>query len=439
MPKKAPKNAFFYFMLNYKDEQQKKGINYGSLADVSVAAGEVWKTVNPQERARWEAKAKQERTKQNMPVIKYTSTGVPLTHIEQQQKEIQEAIQNEIDDIRNMVKIKAFNQSIQDEDFYLIDVNYYCKAGNTYVIGESTVLRFNLRLGYQDFYHELINPGRIPVGYASDVKHGSTELGLDMPDETENQSNYIEILANIIDYLKQKDKNLKVLPPLYTMPEKVLAVQDFILQMSKKAREDEHIFRIYKLDTLFFYLINSIKSNKNEGFPKESLALIQLKKDPFKYTPGLGCEHHEANEKSMECTSSRTQRWAYTIMDSCCPVVGIDIQPGQHVPKEYDVDGILKYRDAKKVWSGPTVAGFNDASSSCNSTVNDSFEAPPSLLEYVGRTKRLEARVHAPQRIPDVNFAQPLLPPELTEEAFPALSVSHGRGRGMAGRRNIRK
>jgi hypothetical protein len=63
--------------------------------------------------------------------------------------------------------------------------------------------------------------------------------------------------------------------------------------------EDERIFRVYKLNTLFFTLINSIKSQENEGFPKESLALTQLKKDLFEYTPGISCQvshntiHHD--------------------------------------------------------------------------------------------------------------------------------------------------
>lgn len=76
-----------------------------------------------------------------------------------------------------------------------------------------------------------IQSGQIPVGYASDVKQGSIDLGLEMPDGTSPKSDYMQILANIIDYLKQKDPSAKGLPPLYTLPEKVLAVQDFINQL----------------------------------------------------------------------------------------------------------------------------------------------------------------------------------------------------------------
>ncbi|KAJ8720054.1 hypothetical protein PYW07_012097 [Mythimna separata] len=436
MPKKAPKNAFYYFMLDFKDEQSKKGINYASLAEVSKAADPEWRNAPPQVRGRYEARAKNEKERRNIPIAKYTSTGIPLSVIEQEQKALQEAIEYEIQDIINMVKTKKINKTIYEDDVYLIDVNYYCKTSTNYVIAESTVLRFNLTNGFRDFYHEMINPGFIPVGYASDVKLGCTDLGLDMPDDSTPKSNYMQILANIIDYLKQKDPSVKTLPPLYTMPDKVQPVQDFILQMCQKSGEDEFLFRVYRLDTLFFHLINNIKNRSNEGLPKESLALVQLKKDPFKYNPGLGCEHHEANEKSVECTTSRTKRWAFTILDSCCPVVGIPIIPGQHVPIEYDVEGIVKYKDSKKTWSGPTIAGAAGPSSSCNTTGNESFleQSLNSTAASLAEHSRKEKRTHAPLRMPQTDYSKNIRPaPELTDEEFPALSIGAGRGRGLAG------
>lgn len=45
MPKKAPKNAFYYFMLDFKEQQQKKGINYANLAEVAKAADPEWRVI----------------------------------------------------------------------------------------------------------------------------------------------------------------------------------------------------------------------------------------------------------------------------------------------------------------------------------------------------------------------------------------------------------
>lgn len=432
MPKKAPRNAFYFFMLDFKDKQQKKGINYGNLNEVAKAADPEWRNAPNSERVKYEERAKFEKQKSGGSVKKYTSTGVPLSFVEEQQKEQQRAIEEERQDISNMIKIKAFNlDNILDQDFYLMDVNYYCKADNEYVIAESTVLRFNLRNGFRDFYHEKVNPGRIPFGYASDVKLSCQELGLDMPDESTGPSNYMQILANIIDYLKQSDATSNTLPPLFTMPDKVASVNDFILQMCSKAGEEEVLFRVYRLDTMFYTLINSIKSRKDEGFPKESLALLQLKKDAFKYTPGLGCEHHESIDKSIECTTSKTKRWAYTILDSCCPIVGVEIKPGLHVPVDFDIEAILTYKDQKMERMLPSVAGFRQPSS-CDTTLEDSFKVSHNS-SFGTDMPRKEKRTYAPMRMPQADYSKDIRPaPELTEDHFPTLSVGAGRGRSLA-------
>lgn len=71
-------------------------------------------------------------------------------------------------------------------------------------------------------------------------------------------------------------------------------------------------------------------------------------------------QHHESNDKSVECTTSRTKRWAFTILDSCCPVVGIPIVPGQHVPLEYDVEVSRNYQPLSiLVFSDSKVKGMN--------------------------------------------------------------------------------
>ena len=43
MPKKQSKNAFYFFMLDFKKEQQEIGVHYVSLSDVAKAADPAWK------------------------------------------------------------------------------------------------------------------------------------------------------------------------------------------------------------------------------------------------------------------------------------------------------------------------------------------------------------------------------------------------------------
>lgn len=58
-------------------------------------------------RTKFEAMAKREKQKTNVPEMKFTSTGVSFAEIERRQKEQQEAIEREQKDILNKVKSKA--------------------------------------------------------------------------------------------------------------------------------------------------------------------------------------------------------------------------------------------------------------------------------------------------------------------------------------------
>lgn len=42
MPKKQPRNAFYFFMLDFKEEQRKKSIVYANMVEVANAAGPAW-------------------------------------------------------------------------------------------------------------------------------------------------------------------------------------------------------------------------------------------------------------------------------------------------------------------------------------------------------------------------------------------------------------
>lgn len=42
MPKKTPKNAFFYFMLDFKRKEEQRGERFAGMGEVSAAASPKW-------------------------------------------------------------------------------------------------------------------------------------------------------------------------------------------------------------------------------------------------------------------------------------------------------------------------------------------------------------------------------------------------------------
>lgn len=63
----------------------------------------------PNVRAKFEERAKKAKQQNNIPEMKYTSTGVPLSEIDRQEKELRDNEEAERQDIKNIVKLKSFN------------------------------------------------------------------------------------------------------------------------------------------------------------------------------------------------------------------------------------------------------------------------------------------------------------------------------------------
>ena len=85
----------------------------------------------------------------------------------------------------------------------------------------------------------LTETGNIPLGYSTEVKLGSVDVGLEVPDEDEKPSDYKLIFKNLVEYLKRRDPTVTKLPIVFTLPKKVSVVQDFISQLCRKSGKDE--------------------------------------------------------------------------------------------------------------------------------------------------------------------------------------------------------
>ncbi|KAI5631545.1 piRNA pathway germ-plasm component domain-containing protein [Phthorimaea operculella] len=358
-----------------------------------------------------------------------------------------------------------------------------------------------------------------------------------MPDETVRATDYIQILANVVDYLRRRDTAVPSQQAALPMPDETVRATDYIQILANVVdylrRRDTAVpsqvivtrsqydtpFRVYQLDTLFYQLVSNIPCGSNEGFPKESLVLPTLKKDPFKYSPGLACEPgagvrgnsdtchyqlvsnipcgsnegfpkeslvlptlkkdpfkyspglaceiHEADkdteaDKSVECTSSRATRWAFTVLDFTCALLNIRPQPGRHVPNDYAIDEIIAYKEecrggARGEHFAPddTPVSFNTSASSTQQSASrdTSFASAASTTTAIAAASKTGApttagekkRVHVPLRMPKTDYGMSVrAAPDLTTDLddFPPLPgarhspgaplTGRGRGRGLA-------
>lgn len=46
MPKKISKTAFYYFMIDFRDQQKENGVTFANMTEVQQAADPVWRVCN---------------------------------------------------------------------------------------------------------------------------------------------------------------------------------------------------------------------------------------------------------------------------------------------------------------------------------------------------------------------------------------------------------
>lgn len=323
--KKAPANGFYYFMLEYK---QRQGNTYRSMRDVADVAGAHWKNMSTEQKRPYEDKAKRERNN-----AKYTSINENIDVLKREDKAKVDRENKMRTDIKNTVANNLDFGRLADTSFYLIHINdfFYCRSDKRHYPAEIALLRFNLNYGVLDsnIYHAIVQPGRLPLGYAAEAKDRAAETHqLQYPFEND-ACNFGEIMENIRQFLKVDFNTAESsCPPLYTSEKdfaKVDNILDFLCDDYGYVRDH---FKLYETE----YLLYHLRNREGPVWPSISNAKMELERDPYNFTCGIGCELHETSEIGYHCSRSHVVRTAFTICDCVCPDMGIALIPGQHVP-----------------------------------------------------------------------------------------------------------
>ena len=120
-------------------------------------------------------------------------------------------------------------------------------------------------------------------------------------------------------------------------------VLDWLLDKVQVDLAEEVKFKLYSLPVLLYELAReenrsmdtslsmSSLSGCDTTVPTISIAEAQLDRDMFIFIPGLSCSWHEDVETS-HCTSATLSRWSFIVFSLCCPLYGLELLPGKHLP-----------------------------------------------------------------------------------------------------------
>uniref|UniRef100_A0A182S6Z3 HMG box domain-containing protein n=1 Tax=Anopheles maculatus TaxID=74869 RepID=A0A182S6Z3_9DIPT len=342
MPKK---NAFFYFMLEYKRRQEGKGRKFANLGQVTPFAGEIWEKMSADERKPYveRANAGTEGTKE-----KLTSLGLAISSVESQLRaqRIKEQVTKDLTDLR--VMLTSSETELAKEVFYIISMEYFCCTHKgVYIPAELGVVKYSLEFGVMDQLHIHVKAREIPIGYAGPTMDRTNKTHqLPVPPNALGISDFNEIANSVLSFL-ETDENL---PLLFTDAAAVPAVENMLMSIMGTRESALKTMHICPLAPLLFRLTQGTARYSERNAPNIPSALLAqeiLSVDQYGYTQGISCDYHEQQSNGYYCALSRAIRWTYIISTYCCDNLGIKLIPGKHIPDSSKPLPVGEMLDAK--------------------------------------------------------------------------------------------
>lgn len=334
MPKKPAKNAFFYFMIKYKEEKERHGKRYtGGLAQVSQECAGLWQRLSAAEKEKY---VKMANVAKNNTTggEKYTSQGISLTIVANEQKALHETKNRIKNTIEQVISNAVLADNLELTTISIISFNYFCQSHDqTYTPAEAAVINFNLENGIIDNYHTLINPISLPLGMAFEAKNHSEDTHkLPIPPEALGETNYGRIYDNLYSFIY--DDELNAVRPVFTRDSDVIMVKSILNILAVEADKPLDLIDVFPIHE-FFYELKKATARLGQtmsAFPSNHLAKACLERDAYEFHSSLACEKHEDIDSPNCCSLSIVKRWAFTIADNCCLDLNINLVPGQHIP-----------------------------------------------------------------------------------------------------------
>lgn len=366
--KKAPRNAFYYYMLDFKREKEASGETFRGMDDVATRAGCVWTTLTPLEKQPYEKKAQEMKSKTK--TAKYTSLEEPIDEVQRRTEEHFRKIKNMEKDIQDLITSNRTNNAFANITFYLAHVNHYCQVGDKYYPAEIAVIRFNLKDGVSssDVLHSILDIGDLPIGFRLQAEKIAEETHqLPLPPHNRNftfsTKDMKGMFREVLEYLSYNLGPNDKYPPIFVNQADTDVVTNVFQNLCINNGYEEDMIKIYNLPYLFYILRNTahLAVADEEVFISKAVALNELEKDVYDYVKGISCPYHTTSDAYPFCSLSKVVRAAYIICDHCCGDLGIDLIPGCHVPSNADPKRLGKRPPSrvKTEWIEPARSGTN--------------------------------------------------------------------------------
>ncbi|XP_012542235.1 protein maelstrom 2 [Monomorium pharaonis] len=365
MPKNKGRNAFFFFMVDWRKRAEAEGHKFpNGLKDVQQDpnCNEEWRSLTKQEKGPYEARAKQDKiSSQISSKEKKTSYGESLRLLELKEKEAEMFIKNMQENIKLMIDSAVNLNFLPQLKFCFVHVNHFFTkiVNNTaeYFPAEYAFGIFSLENGIEDVYHVIVS-AEIPLGYRREALEQSQESH-NIPVEYPGGETDFAVMYEKLEKFLESRKLVDQYPYLYTTRHFKNKVQSLIAKLCDAAEQDKNQFIIYEMESLFEHLANECYKKRPDRLLKHipiyaENVFTQL---TYIFEKGFECHLHKYIDGGTEtCSKSVLHQWAWILCEEFCKPLEIDMKPGIHCPyklQEQDFSSVTNMMNNIKVEDAP--------------------------------------------------------------------------------------
>ncbi|XP_016992075.1 protein maelstrom [Drosophila rhopaloa] len=309
-----------------------------TLAQAVAHCGSIWEKMTVQQRGPYNSGAKDADVMERGKRERLNCHGQGVSQVDQAQREAAESLMNMKRSTERIVIDAKKSHDLENTKFVFAAFNFFTKALTTdvYVPAEFAACEYSLKEGIKSIYSTLIDPGHIIFGQGSDaLHHSSTTHNLPLPPNALGENNMGKLYRNIVDYLtKCQGDQLVVFTPAENISMVKSCFQYLACEDENDCRDGGQKIQVFDIQYLLFILKKEVLDIA--GLPDENINKYVTDaffgRDFFEFTPEIGCQYHEENDRTKYCTQSMVTRWAYTFSDFMCGDLAITVKPGKHIP-----------------------------------------------------------------------------------------------------------
>lgn len=326
-PKK--KGPFFFLMREIQNARKERNL-LCPLEDVREEAAERWNRLSEHERARYEEMANEHRERGRGSLFnKFTSDGRCIALVlkeederAQQLRDMMTGIQQYVDDMGPLERVKNW-------PLYIISTNILCEANGRHYPLEIAIIEYTIDQGFTRAFHRFINPGKIPLGFASAAKdHSENTHGIPIMGFEEGIVNYRLFVEDLFAFFRVTNEDQCL--PLFTMQDHIPQAEGCLRWIEEAAGIpiDIQIWDILPL-------LRKLRSVSGEEISQSEAEGI-LHSALFDYDVKSLCVYH-AEIDNRHCALGESRRIGYKMSNALLNAFKVEkIIEYQHLPPRFD-------------------------------------------------------------------------------------------------------